>query len=255
MDKPFKFSSGEPLYLLNDPHFDHHNTEDNLNTLIHLFSNEVFRAYEQYNKDQDWMALADDIWKIFSNYIGFSRSIEQTGDKARLIKQFEQDTKGHFLAALNGTFADFYALPKDQAVYALTRLLGNVKSDRDFEALCSPLTEDMKQKYGFLITRIESEISSQEKRPKDAPVESHAEEDLASTRISNFQDFCLEKIKQMSEDEREKFLSINTGDRSFYQLGVDWKKEYNEISGKNPIKDHKAPLGRAKKQYKELNKS
>lgn len=236
--------------------FDSHEYEQsNLNTLIHLFTNDVFRSFEQYNKDQDWMALADSIWKVYSNYIGFSKGIEQTGDKAKMIKQFEQDTKGHFQAALNGTFADFYDLPKDHAVYALVRLLGNVKSDRDFEALCSPLTEEMTQKYGFLITRIEREINTQECRPKDAPEEIKDQEDQGRSKFSKVQDFFLEKIKQMPEDERERFLSINSGDRSFSDVGINWLTEFNNVSGKQPNKDYKTPLSNAKRQYLEERKS
>lgn len=255
MPEKFKFSKDEPWELLNDPHFEQHNVESNLNALIHMFTNDVFRAYDQYNKNHDWMALADAIWRIYSNYIGFSRSTEQIGNNARLIKQFETDTKGHFLAALNGTFNDFYEIPKDHAVFALTRLLGSVKTDRNFEALCSPLTEDMKQKYDFLINSIEYELTNQENRPKDVSEHKPEQEEPGIRVIKNFQDFCLEKIKVMTDDDRERFLSINTGDRSFYDLGIKWKQEYNNTSGKNPIKDHKAPLGRAKKQYKELNKS
>jgi hypothetical protein len=255
MDDKFLQASSDQSYLFNGPYMEQYEHDRNLDALIHLFTNDVFLAYEQYNKDRDWMALADSIWKIYSNYIGFSRSIEQIGDKARMIKQFEQDIKGHFQAALNGTFADFYELPKDHAVYALTRLLGNVKSDRDFEAIRSPLTVEAKQKYDFLINRIEGEVQSQHARYNDSPEKmlSQVEQDLAECK--SFKKFCLVKIEQMDPEERKRFLNTNSGDGSFYDITKKWAAEYVKICSKKTLKSPWSQLSHAKQAYKELKKN
>jgi len=68
--------------------------------------------------------------------------------------------------------------------------------------------------------------------------------------FSSFEDFCLEKIREMEAEERTKFLSTNRGDDSYYELSMSWKHDYQRDTGKT-IKDFSAPISRAKRRYRE----
>lgn len=219
--------------------------------LHEFFIGDVFAAYDRYNDHHRWELLADELWEAFSYYIGFrSRTEGLSTDEALIQKQVSLNAKQSFLSAFEGSFSEFYTMPKQHAIQALTRLAERLRADKDFEALTMTLTEEMGKKVDFFINRIDGDIRNQESRGKNDLLQKTASDGESTTVIKNFQEFCLEKIKQMPVEERKRFLSITTGDRSFYDVGINWKEEYNRISGKSPIRDHKTPLSNAKRQYK-----
>jgi hypothetical protein len=221
-----------------------------------LFIDDLQIAYDHYRKHCDWITLADEIWDSFTCYIGFREgSRPQSADEELIHQQFRKNAKSNFLSAIEHSFAEFYAIPKDHAVQTLTRFEEKLRANKDFDALSMTLTDGMRQKVDFLISRIQGEIRKQEIRAKGDLLKKTAADGEAFSAIKNFQTFCFEKIRLMSEEERERFLSITTGDRSFYDVGIKWKEEYNKISGKAPIRDHKTPLSNAKREYKEQRKS
>lgn len=229
--------------------------EKHLEGAVELFVDDVLKALESYEQDHDWMALADSIWDVYSHYIGFGEKTAPTSDHVIQLQQFENRAKANFLTAMKSSFDAFYTLPKEHALFALAQLLGDVKCERDLKELGSVLTGTVKQKYEFLINRIEDEIRKQGFRTKEQARLEHEHPEVARKGFRSFEDFCLEKIRQMPEEEREKFLAINSGDQTFYDMSKNWMEEYNKISGKTDIKTFKFSVSRAKKQYKESRKS
>lgn len=223
-----------------------------LMALQEQFIAEVFDAYERYRVHHEWLTLADELWELFVYFIGFERGTKSSSsDEAFIHDLFRADGKNNFLAAIEGSFDAFYSIPKDHSLQLLTRLEGRLKSSRDFDALSLSLRDEMRRKYDFFISRINDEIRNHERRSNDDLLRQTVADGDSPVTINSFEDFCLQKIKQLPEDERERFLAINTGDRSFYAMGVAWKQEYNRISGKALISEHKAPLSRAKRRYRE----
>lgn len=175
--------------------------EDNLNSLIDIFTGNIEHAYSQYQKDNNWMALADSIWESYERIIGFGekckdskeknifdqlwmminafsgmhKTIDPEDTKNKLVRSFKKNAKNQFIAALDGSFGLFYDVPKEYAIFALTRLLGRINADRDFEALSSSLTEKDRQKCDYLAARIEDAIRDQQNRPNIAEIPVHDE--------------------------------------------------------------------------------
>jgi hypothetical protein len=129
------------------------------------FIDDIQIAYDRYADRNDWVKLADEIWESCANYIGFrDASKPKSADEEFLIQQFRKSAKKHFKSAIEGSFGEFYTIPKDQAIQELTLLEDKLRANRDFDTLFMSLTEDMRQKVDFLISRIQEEIHKQEFR-------------------------------------------------------------------------------------------
>lgn len=81
------------------------------------------------------------------------------------------------------------------------------------------------------------------------PAEQAGESATGQRKVpGGFWGFCYQKIREMPEGQRERFLSVNSGDQSFYDLRGDWMSEYGKVC--------KRPgdiISKAKKLYRELN--
>jgi len=80
------------------------------------------------------------------------------------------------------------------------------------------------------------------------------EEPAANSKIpGGFVGFCLEKIEAMPTEERERFLSVNRGDSSFFDYRNAWNKEWSD-KGNTPYKKPQEGISKAKNIYRELHK-
>jgi hypothetical protein len=222
-----------------------------------LFDECLMMAFEHYEKDKDWMTLTDTLWGEYQRYIGFKPAIGlQYGDYESYYRRFVKESKVHFINAINSSFNKIYSLPKEQAIYTLTRLLGLVNAKKDFECVISVAeNSDEIKKYDFLANRLRDAIEVVKCWVADIQPQEDDQKNAEMKRFRNFEVFCLEKIKEMQEDQRAAFLAIKSGDQTFYDMSKNWMDEYNEVSGKTAIKTFNSPISRAKKQYKELRKS
>jgi len=224
-----------------------------------LFMDAVIAAIGQYEKDLDWLKLAKELWTAFSSYVGLGYSEERVMNRydddprvARLYRKRTEKSSTLLAGLFDISFDLLYQEQKMNALETLQLLLKEIRIERATEASLTRGNGPNIEMYDYFLTMIEAALSAPRTIEICIDVSGSSE---CSSVIRNFEDFCFEKIKQMPEDQRDAFLSINTGDSSFFDLGISWKKEYNVTSGKTPIKDHKSPISRAKKRYKDLMKS
>ena len=64
--------------------------------------------------------------------------------------------------------------------------------------------------------------------------------------------FCYRKIAVMPTEDRERFLSVNSGDSSFYELLREWNAEWAS-QGKKAYKKPGEGVAKAKQAYRKLN--
>lgn len=68
-----------------------------------------------------------------------------------------------------------------------------------------------------------------------------------------FVGFCYMKIDVMATEERDRFISVNKGDSSFFDYRNAWNKEWSD-KGNTPYKKPQEGISKAKKIYRELHK-
>jgi hypothetical protein len=64
--------------------------------------------------------------------------------------------------------------------------------------------------------------------------------------------FIYKKIESMTREDRNKFLSVHSGDSSFYEKRQEWSEEWEKIGGKS-FKNPGGGISKAKNIYRELN--
>lgn len=228
-----------------------------LDAVHELFMEDAYRAFSLFRNHNDWIKVADEIWKAFAHYIGFRNDTKQDEEKerVRLISEFRKNTRDSFIGVFEVAVRPFYKLPKDVALRILTRIEGKLQAVKDFESIaCDKENKELK-KLDFFINRISDEIKNHERREKDDLLKAVADAGYSCLPIKSFEEFCFMKIEQMADEVRVAFLSINRGDGAYYDIGIQWMNEYNGLSGKRSISSYKSPLSRAKKRYQEMEKS
>lgn len=141
--------------------------EDNLHALIDIFTGNIEHAYSQYQKDNNWMALAYSILQDYRNLFFGKSKQEHSPEQQRLVTEQKKSADGHFQAALKGALLKFHELHPDHAALLLNRLREFLIEEKDFKEFGSaPFTDDEKQKYNFFIRRIAAEIRTHQDRLK-----------------------------------------------------------------------------------------
>lgn len=244
---------GQPFsemdFIPDTPEFEEYHLLDNFSIQQEFFIEELFAAFDSYHKSQDWLALSDSIWSLFVKHHGFHK-VQPDTKHIQVHQEFGKMAKQSFINAISYLFNEFYKLSSQDAIYALSQLLGTLKADMDYESLCASLTDEEHRKYDFFIRRMQDEISIHEKRPNVLVQKQNDQEQ--GTVPKNFKSFCIMKIDQMSPDECKQFLSINKGDGSFYDNNKNWATEYCELTGKKPLKNPGSQLSNAKREYRKL---
>lgn len=220
-----------------------------------FFMNAFHAAIEEYDEDRDWLKMAKGLWAAYSSYVGLGYSEEQVMNSydadPRVVKLYREKKEyaNALLARLfEASFDLLYQEHPADAVAVMQQVLKKIRIDRATEASLTRGQGKNIEMYDYFLTLIEDALSAP--RPTTVGME------VSGTTVSrSFENFCLEKIKLMPEEERKAFLAINSGESSFLELRLSWMVEYNKVSGKKPIKSFASPISRAKRSYKELRKS
>lgn len=208
-ESPADVLKGDDLYRY---HID--NTQE-------MFGQESMLAFQRYEKDHNWIALAEALWELFSSYIGLGSHQPQNGALQRspyadwIYKNMKKQGKSLLSFFFDNSFRILDERPKEKACDALKGLSRRVESDNTVEVATSQGTSELIQMYDFFLDNISRELSFQQNRTDEAPI-------LALPEAQPV--IVEEKIQPANELELLKLKDILTLEQA--ALYVDLKKSY-----------------------------
>ena len=135
-----------------------------------MYNHDANLAFEQFKKDHDWLAMAEQIWSLYTSYIGLGTYYDKISEYGRYYNDNKKQSNRLLSYFFDRSFRILDDLPREKACSDLLNLKRRVESDRAVDVATSKGTSEAIQMYDFFLEKIDSELLFQQARAEEAPL-------------------------------------------------------------------------------------
>ena len=208
-----------------------------------MFGHESMLAFQKFEKDHNWIALAEALWELFSGYIGLGSPKQPNGASSRspyadlVYNNMKKNGKSLLSFFFDNSFRMLDEQPKEKACEALKGLRRRVESDRDVEFATSQGTSEAIEMYKFFLDNIKRELSHQQDRTDEAPKSVLPEAQTVIVEEKIQQEKYRDSLQHKEEfNHAQAAVYLELSEKYLYRLTYNHKIEYSKQGKKNKYK-------------------